>query len=308
MGFGSIHPRLVQGDCVVRTATATSVAVIGMACRLPGGIDSPQRLWEALLRGDDLVGEIPADRWDANVYYDPEPGVPGRSVSRWGAFLDDVGGFDCDFFGLTEREATAIDPQHRLLLEVSWEAIEHAGVDPATLAESQTGVFVGLTHGDYELLSADCGAAEGPYGFTGTSNSFASGRVAYTLGLHGPAVTVDTACSSGLTAVHQACRSLDDGESDLALAGGVVVTLEPRKSVSGSLQGMLSPTGRCHAFDEAADGFVSGEGCVVLLLKRLPDAVRDGDRVLAIVRGTAANQDGRTVNIAAPSAQAQIAV
>ncbi|COV51507.1 mycocerosic acid synthase [Mycobacterium tuberculosis] len=279
-----------------------------MACRLPGGIDSPQRLWEALLRGDDLVGEIPADRWDANVYYDPEPGVPGRSVSRWGAFLDDVGGFDCDFFGLTEREATAIDPQHRLLLEVSWEAIEHAGVDPATLAESQTGVFVGLTHGDYELLSADCGAAEGPYGFTGTSNSFASGRVAYTLGLHGPAVTVDTACSSGLTAVHQACRSLDDGESDLALAGGVVVTLEPRKSVSGSLQGMLSPTGRCHAFDEAADGFVSGEGCVVLLLKRLPDAVRDGDRVLAIVRGTAANQDGRTVNIAAPSAQAQIAV
>lgn len=276
MGFGSIHPRLVQGDCVVRTATATSVAVIGMACRLPGGIDSPQRLWEALLRGDDLVGEIPADRWDANVYYDPEPGVPGRSVSRWGAFLDDVGGFDCDFFGLTEREATAIDPQHRLLLEVSWEAIEHAGVDPATLAESQTGVFVGLTHGDYELLSADCGAAEGPYGFTGTSNSFASGRVAYTLGLHGPAVTVDTACSSGLTAVHQACRSLDDGESDLALAGGVVVTLEPRKSVSGSLQGMLSPTGRCHAFDEAADGFVSGEGCVVLLLKRLPDAVRDG--------------------------------
>ncbi len=292
----------------MRTATATSVAVIGMACRLPGGIDSPQRLWEALLRGDDLVGEIPADRWDANVYYDPEPGVPGRSVSRWGAFLDDVGGFDCDFFGLTEREATAIDPQHRLLLEVSWEAIEHAGVDPATLAESQTGVFVGLTHGDYELLSADCGAAEGPYGFTGTSNSFASGRVAYTLGLHGPAVTVDTACSSGLTAVHQACRSLDDGESDLALAGGVVVTLEPRKSVSGSLQGMLSPTGRCHAFDEAADGFVSGEGCVVLLLKRLPDAVRDGDRVLAIVRGTAANQDGRTVNIAAPSAQAQIAV
>lgn len=129
----------------MRTATATSVAVIGMACRLPGGIDSPQRLWEALLRGDDLVGEIPADRWDANVYYDPEPGVPGRSVSRWGAFLDDVGGFDCDFFGLTEREATAIDPQHRLLLEVSWEAIEHAGVDPATLAESQTGVFVGHT-------------------------------------------------------------------------------------------------------------------------------------------------------------------
>jgi mycolipanoate synthase len=279
-----------------------------MACRLPGGVDSPQLLWEALLRGDDFVGDIPADRWDADLFYDPEPGVPGRSVTRWGAFLDDVGGFDCDFFGMTEREATAIDPQHRLLLETSWDAIEHAGVDPTSLVNSQTGVFVGLTHGDYELLSADCGAAEGPYGFTGTSNSFASGRVAYTLGLHGPAVTVDTACSSGLMAVHQACGSLGSGESDLTLAGGVVVTLEPRKSVSGSLQGMLSPTGRCHAFDVGADGFVSGEGCVMLLLKRLEDAQRDGDRVLAVLRGTAANQDGRTVNIAAPSETAQVAV
>ncbi len=292
----------------MRAANATPVAVIGMACRLPGGIDSPQRLWEALLRGDDFVGEIPADRWDADLFYDPEPGVPGRSVTRWGAFLDDVGGFDCDFFGMTEREATAIDPQHRLLLETSWDAVEHAGLDPASLAQTQTGVFVGLTHGDYELLSADCGAAEGPYGFTGTSNSFASGRVAYTLGLHGPAVTVDTACSSGLMAVHQACGSLGSGESDLTLAGGVVVTLEPRKSVSGSLQGMLSPTGRCHAFDVQADGFVSGEGCVMLLLKRLDDARRDGDRILAVLRGTAANHDGRTVNVAAPSETAQIAV
>ena len=151
-------------------------------------------------------------------------------------------------------------------------------------------------------------AAEGPYGFTGTSNSFASGRVSYTLGLRGPAATVDTACSSGLMAIHQACRSLHDGESELALAGGVAVTLEPRKSVSGSLQGMLSPTGRCHAFDVAADGFVSGEGCVVLLLKRLPDAQRDGDRILAVIRGTAANQDGRTVNIATPSEEAQVEV
>ncbi|WP_422742919.1 sulfolipid-1 biosynthesis phthioceranic/hydroxyphthioceranic acid synthase [Mycobacterium sp. WMMD1722] len=292
----------------MRGATVTPVAVIGMACRLPGAIDSPQALWEALLRGDDLVGEIPAQRWDADAYYDPEPGVPGRSVSRWGAFLDDVGGFDADFFGMTDREATAVDPQHRLLLETSWDAVEHAGLDPAALARSRTGVFVGLTHGDYELLCADVGAAEGPYGFTGTSNSFASGRVAYALGLHGPAVTVDTACSSGLMAIHQGCRSLHDGESDLALAGGVAVTLEPRKSVSGSLQGMLSPSGRCRAFDAAADGFVSGEGCVVLLLKRLADAQRDGDRILAVVRGTAANQDGRTATIATPSEQAQIAV
>ena len=191
-----------------------------MACRLPGGIDSPEQLWEALLRGDDLVTEIPPDRWDADEYYDPEPGVPGRSVSKWGAFLDDVAGFDSEFFGINEREATAIDPQHRLLLETSWEAMEHAGLTPATVADSLTGVFVGLTHGDYQLVAADAHAMEGPYGFTGNNFSMASGRIAYALGIHGPAVTVDTACSSGLLAVHMACRSLHDGESDLALAGG----------------------------------------------------------------------------------------
>ena len=292
----------------MREASVTPVAVIGMACRLPGGVDSPQGLWDALLAGSDFVGDIPADRWDADAYYDPEPGVPGRSVTRWGAFLDDVGGFDCDFFGMTEREAIMIDPQHRLLLESSWDAFEHAGLDPAAAAGSRTGVFIGLTHGDYELLAAGSDAVEGPYGFSGTNPSFASGRVSYALGLHGPAVTMDTACSSGLMAVHQACRSLDSGESDLALAGGVAIALEPRKSIAGSLQGMLSPTGRCHSFDVDADGFVSGEGCVVLLLKRLPDAERDGDRILAVVRGTAANQDGSTVNIATPSEPAQVEV
>ena len=289
-------------------AGVTSVAVIGMACRLPGGIDSPEQLWEALLRGDDLVTEIPPDRWDADEYYDPQPGVPGRSVSKWGGFLDDVAGFDSEFFGISEREATAIDPQHRLLLETSWEAMEHAGLTRETMADSLTGVFVGLTHGDYQLLAADAHAVEAPYGFTGSSFSLASGRIAYALGVHGPALTVDTACSSGLTAVHLACRSLIDGESDLALAGGAAVILDPRKFVAGSAEGMLSPTGRCHAFDVAADGFVSSEGCVVVLLKRLPDALRDGDRILAVIRGTAANQDGHTVNIATPSVTAQTAV
>ena len=279
-----------------------------MACRLPGGIDSPERLWEALLRGDDLVTEIPPDRWDADEYYDPEPGVPGRSVSKWGAFLDDVAGFDSEFFGINEREAIALDPQHRLLLETSWEAMEHAGLTRETMTDSLTGVFVGLTHYDYQLVTADAHAVEGPYGFTGNTFSMASGRIAYALGLHGPALTVDTACSSGLTAVHLACRSLNDGESDLALAGGAAVALDPRKFVAGSAEGMLSPTGRCHAFDVAADGFVVGEGCVVVLLKRLPDALRDGDRILAAVRGTAANQDGHTVNIATPSLSAQTAV
>ncbi len=289
-------------------AGITSIAVIGMACRLPGGIDSPERLWGALLRGDDLVTEVPPDRWDADEYYDPQPGVPGRSVTKWGGFLDDVAGFDSEFFGINEREATAIDPQHRLLLEASWEAMEHAGLTRETMADSLTGVFVGLTHGDYQLLAADAHAVEAPYGFTGSSFSLASGRIAYALGIHGPALTVDTACSSGLTAVHLACHSLIDGESDLALAGGAAVILDPRKFVAGSAEGMLSPTGRCHAFDVAADGFASSEGCVVVLLKRLRDALRDGDRILAVIRGTAANQDGHTVNIATPSVTAQTAV
>ena len=288
-------------------AGVTSIAVIGMACRLPGGIDSPEGLWEALVRGDDMVTEVPPDRWDADEYYDPQPGVPGRSVSKWGAFLDDVAGFDTEFFGINEREAIAIDPQHRLLLETSWEAMEHAGLTLATMGDSPTGVFMGLTHGDYQLLAVDAHAVEGPYGFSGNSFSLASGRIAYALGIHGPAVTVDTACSSGLTAVHLACRNLIDGESELALAGGACVMLDPRKFVAGSAEGMLSATGRCHAFDVAADGFVSSEGCVVVLLKRLSAALRDGDRVLAVIRGTAANQDGHTVNIATPSVTAQTA-
>lgn len=291
----------VDATCV------TPVGVIGMACRLPGGIDSPERLWEALLRGDDLVSEIPQDRWNADEYYDPEPGVPGRSVSKWGAFLDDVAGFDAEFFGINESEATALDPQHRLLLETSWEATEHAGINPTALAGSRTGVYLGLTHNDYQLLAADAHTLEGPYGFLGTNYSMASGRIAYAMDLHGPAITVDTACSSGLVAVHMAFRDLQDGDCDFALAGAATVALDPRKFASGSAGGMLSPTGRCHAFDAAADGFVSGEGVAVLLLKRLPDALRDRDRILAVLRGTALNNDGRTVTITTPSRPAQVA-
>ncbi|SON63809.1 Mycocerosic acid synthase-like polyketide synthase [Mycobacterium simulans] len=285
----------------------TPVAVIGMACRLPGGIDSPELLWEALLRGDDLVTEVPSDRWDVEEFYDPEPGVPGRTVCKWGAFLNDVADFDPEFFGISEREATEMDPQHRLLLQTSWEAMEHGGLTRDALASVQTGVFVGLMHDDYLFVHSDAQALEGPYGYMGNSFAMGSGRIAYAMGLHGPAMTVDTACSSGLSAIHLACQSLHDGESDVALAGGASVMFEPRKLASGSAIGMLSATGRCHAFDIAADGFVSGEGCVVLLLKRLPDALRDGDRILAVVRGTAANQDGRTVNIVTPSQPAQVA-
>ncbi len=283
----------------------TPIAVIGMACRLPGGIDSPELLWDALLRGDDLITEIPADRWELDEHYDPQPGVPGRSVSRWGGFVDDVAGFDARFFGIGDREAEAIDPQHRLMMETAWEAVEHAGMAPSALADSPTGVFAGLCHDDYTLVTSEAGAMAGPYGYTCTPYSMASGRIAYALGLRGPALTIDSSCSSGLLAVHLACRSLHDGESDYALAGGCQVILEPAVSASASAQGMLSPTGRCHAFDVGADGFVRSDGCAVVLLKRLPDALRDGDRVLAVIRGTAANQDGRSVTITTPSLDAQ---
>ena len=286
----------------------TPIAVVGMACRLPGGIDSPHALWEALLEGRDMVTEIPRDRWDAEEYYDPEKGIPGRSISKWGAFIDDVTGFDPEFFGISEREATAMDPQHRMLMETSWEAVEHAGMRPAAMSGTATGVFIGMSHDDYVMVTNDAGLYDQAYAFTGTPFSMASGRISHSMGLQGPSMTMDTACSSSLVAVHQACRSLHQGESDMALAGGVMLMLDPNNYSSASGQGMLSPTGRCHSFDIAADGFVRAEGCGIVVLKRLEDAERDGDRVLAVIRGTASNQDGRTRNILTPSKDAQVAV
>lgn len=285
----------------------TPIAVIGMACRLPGGVDSPEQLWDALVAGADMVKEIPGDRWDVDEFYDPERGVTGRSVCRWGGFLNDIAGFDAEFFGITPQEAIVVDPQHRLMLETSWEAVEHAGIDPRSIAGTRTGVFMGLTHYDYTLLAADTHALEGPYGVTGINGSLGSGRISYAMQLHGPALTVDTACSSSLVAVHMACRSLADGESELALAGGAAIAVDPRKYSSASAQGMLSGTGKCYSFDQAADGFVPSEGSAVVLLKRLDDAERDGDRILAVLRGTAANQQGRrSANIVIPSRSAQV--
>ncbi|GAY18386.1 type I polyketide synthase [Mycobacterium sp. shizuoka-1] len=292
----------------MRQTSVTPIAVVGMACRLPGGIDSPHKLWAALLEGADLVTEVPADRWDADDLYDPEPGVPGRSVSKWGAFIDDATGFDPDFFGINEREATAMDPQHRVLLETCWEATEQAGFTPSSLSGTSTGVFIGMSHDDYAMVTSDAGAFDQAYAFTGNPFSMASGRISHALGLHGPALTTDTACSSSLVAVHQACRSLHEGESDMALAGGVMLMLDQRLYASSSGQGMLSPTGRCHSFDVAADGFVRAEGCGIVVLKRLDDAQRDGDRVLAVIKSTASNQDGRTENILTPSRHAQVSV
>ena len=286
----------------------SAIAVVGIGCRLPGFIGSPDDLWTALLRGADLVTEIPKERWNADDYYDPVPGAPRSSISKWGAFLEDPTGFDYPFFGIGEPEALAMDPQHRVLLEVTWEAAEHAGCDPRSLAGVDAGVFFGMSHQDYVQVTRDAGALSQPYSFTGTPFSMASGRVAHALGLRGPAITMDTACSSSLVAVHAARQSLLAKECSVAFAGGVMLMFSPTTFASASGLGMLSPTGRCHAFDVRADGFVRAEGCGVVMLKRLDDAIADKDRVLAVIRGSAVNQDGATHNILAPSRAAQSAV
>ncbi|WP_255355764.1 type I polyketide synthase, partial [Frankia sp. CpI1-P] len=288
-------------------AAEDGIAVIGMGCRLPGGVDSPASLWELLVARRDAIREPPPGRWVAEEYLDPTLTALGRSVPRQAGYLDDIAGFDADFFGVSQREADVLDPQHRLLLEVAWEAFDHAGLPADRLAGTSTGVFIGLNGSDYaERLVGRPEELEGSLLVNGPC--VASGRIAYLLGLHGPCLTVDTACSSSLVGVHLACRSLAGGECDVAIAGGVAMMLSPRASKSMVRMSMLSPTSRCHAFDAAADGFGRGEGAGLVVLKRLADARRDGDRVLAVIRGTAVNQDGRTDGLSVPSEQAQYAV
>ena len=286
-------------------ALAEPVAVVGIGCRFPGNVTGPESLWRLLLDGEDAVGEVPADRWDADAFYDPDPAAPGRMTTKWGGFVSDVAGFDADFFGITPREAEAMDPQQRMLLEVAWESLEHAGIAPDSLSGSRTGVIVGMSSWDYTIVNIEHRAEIDAYLSTGNPHSAAVGRIAYLLGLRGPAVAVDTACSSSLVAVHLACQSLRLRESDLALAGGVQLSLSPFTGIALSKWSALSPQGRCKAFDAGADGFVRGEGCGVVVLKRLADAQRDGDRVLAVVRGSAINQDGRSNGMTAPNAMAQ---
>ena len=278
---------------------------MGIGCRFPGNVTGPESLWRLLLDGEDAVGEVPADRWDADAFYDPDPAAPGRMTTKWGGFVSDVAGFDADFFGITPREAEAMDPQQRMLLEVAWESLEHAGIAPDSLSGSRTGVIVGMSSWDYTIVNIEHRAEIDAYLSTGNPHSAAVGRIAYLLGLRGPAVAVDTACSSSLVAVHLACQSLRLRESDLVLAGGVQLSLSPFTGIALSKWSALSPQGRCKAFDAGADGFVRGEGCGVVVLKRLADAQRDGDRVLAVVRGSAINQDGRSNGMTAPNAMAQ---
>ncbi|MEM7342898.1 MAG: SDR family NAD(P)-dependent oxidoreductase, partial [Chloroflexota bacterium] len=281
------------------------IAVIGMGCRFPGGVSTPEQLWQLLHDRVDAITEIPADRWDVEAYYDPDPEASGKMYTRSGGFLEQIDSFDPSFFGLSPRETISLDPQQRLLLEVSWEAIERAGIVPAHLLDSRTGVFVGICSSDYLSLLDGSPVKDETYLATGNLPSVAAGRLAYTLGLTGPCLAIDTACSSSLVSVHQACRSLQLGECDMALAGGVNLILRPEGNIAFSKAHLLSPDGRCKTFDASANGYVRGEGCGVLLLKRLSQAQQDGDPIVAVLRGSMINQDGHSSSLTAPNGPSQ---
>jgi acyl transferase domain-containing protein len=285
------------------------IAIIGMGCRFPGGVRDAESFWELLAEGRDAVSEVPKWRWDLEKLYDPDPNAKGKVATCWGGFLDSPEMFDPAFFGIAPIEAVSMDPQQRLLLEVSWEALEDAGIAPSTLNGSKTGVYMGLCNSDYGQLAVNVSSADvDAYFATGASHAVAAGRISYFLGLRGPSLAIDTACSASLVAVHEACQSLRLGESDLALAGGVNLVLIPEITMALSRAQMMSTHGRCKAFSADANGFVRGEGCGVVVLKKLDAAERDGDRVLAVIRGTAVNQDGRSSGLTAPNGPSQVDV
>ncbi len=291
-------------DAVERSRTEP-IAIIGMGCRFPGGANDPDAFWRLLSEGIDGISEVPAGRWLVDDYYDSDTGRPGKMNTRWGGFLDQVDQFDAEFFGISPREATCMDPQQRLALEVAWEALEDGGQAAPRLAGSRTGVFIGICSSDYSWHQFGDPSRIDAYSSTGNSYSIVANRLSYLLDLRGPSVAVDTACSSSLVAVHLACQSLRSRECDLALVGGVNLILSPLGTISLSKWGMMAPDGRCKPFDALADGFVRGEGCGVIVLKRLSDAMQDRDSIRALIRGSAVNQDGRTNGLTAPNVLSQ---
>lgn len=281
------------------------IAIIGMSCRAPGA-KNPEELWQLIRNGKDAITDIPKSRWNAQDYYDPTPGTPGKAYTLRGGFIENIDQFDAEFFTITAREAEGMDPQQRLLLEVAWEALENAGIPPSTLSGSATGVFVGVTSSDYGLLQATSSQDEvNPYFNTGTPLNACAGRISYVLGLQGPSIAVDTACSSSLTAIHLACNALRTKDCDIALAGGVNLTLSPLLNVTLSAAGMMSADGKCKTFSDEANGYVRGEGCGVVALKRLSDAKANGDQILGLIRATGVNQDGASSGFTVPNGKAQ---
>jgi acyl transferase domain-containing protein/NAD(P)-dependent dehydrogenase (short-subunit alcohol dehydrogenase family)/acyl carrier protein len=286
------------------------IAIVGMACRFPGGADSPEDYWDLLLQGRDAVSEIPRERMDLDPVFDARPQIPGKTYSRWAGMLDKPGDFDAEFFGISPREAVSMDPQQRLLLEVSWEALENAGVNPKSLAGHQAGVFVGITTSEYAQLQQKNIPRQQltAYVLQGSALNATAGRLSYFFGLNGPSIAIDTACSSSLVAIDRACRSLREGESQFAIAAGVNVLATPESLIIASQWGMLSASGTIRAFSSGADGFVRGEGCGVLVLKRLSEAERSGDRILGVILGSSVNQDGASSGLTVPNGLAQQAL
>lgn len=293
-----------------RARRTESIAIVGMGCRFPGGSSSPESFWQMLRDGVDATGDVPRDRWDVDALYDEDPDVPGKTYVKRGAFLDDIAGFEPDFFGISPREAVGLDPQQRLLLEVSWEALEDAGISPHALNGSATGVWIGQSQDDYARRASAAGdrAQLEPQQALGNARSITAGRIAYVLGLHGPVLQVDTSCSSSLVALHLACQSLRSGECDLALVGGVSLIAAPDSSIALCKMRALARDGRCKTFDARADGYGRGEGCGVVVLKRVSDALSASDLIYAEVRGSALNHDGRSNGLTAPNGSAQEAV
>ncbi|HEX9784372.1 MAG TPA: polyketide synthase, partial [Opitutaceae bacterium] len=290
-----------------RRMRSEPVAIVGIGCRFAGGVDSTEAFFNLLRNGVDTIRDIPRERWDVDEYFDPDPNAEGKMYTRHGGFLDQVDQFDANFFGISGREAITLDPQQRLLLEIAWEALENAGIVATSLRGGRTGVFVSSMNSDYLQITHEAKAVD-VHTSTGTMAAVAAGRLAYVLGLHGPAMVVDTACSSSLVAVHLACQSLRSRECDLALSGGVNLMLAPYMMIVECTTRMLAPDGRCKTFDAAANGFGRGEGGGVVVLKRLCDAQADGDSIIAVIRGSAVNHDGRSSGLAVPNGLAQEAV